>query len=313
MEDTGPSTDAPGKEVVNSPPSTSDGSEVCTAEDKSVDKTPDFQLPRENLIATAVNFLENPRVQGSPLSQKRAFLLKKGLTPEEIDVAIERARIGNPNTVAQHELVSYPTSPPQLPPPLPPRLIQPEYSIWSQLSHFSSSMVIVGVACYGAYYMYKRYMEPYLRGWDGPKSKPDRLSQVQEQISALTEAIQQLREAVASLELAVAQDRKLQKPAEALDSAKQDRTISELKSEVLSVKALLLSRNQFPSAPKLTPPVPSIPTWQLSSNGDDGKENGAASESSESEESEEQNSKSTKEPVESRKEEVLHNRPTGLA
>lgn len=313
MEDTGPSTDAPGKEVVNSPPSTSDGSEVCTAEDKSVDKTPDFQLPRENLIATAVNFLENPRVQGSPLSQKRAFLLKKGLTPEEIDVAIERARIGNPNTVAQHELVQYPTSPPQLPPPLPPRLIQPEYSIWSQLSHFSSSMVIVGVACYGAYYMYKRYMEPYLRGWDGPKSKPDRLSQVQEQISALTEAIQQLREAVASLELAVAQDRKLQKPAEALDSAKQDRTISELKSEVLSVKALLLSRNQFPSAPKLTPPVPSIPTWQLSSNGNDEKENGAASESSESEESEEQNSKSTKEPVESRKEEVLHNRPTGLA
>ncbi|XP_050051751.1 peroxisomal membrane protein PEX14 [Dermacentor andersoni] len=313
MEDTEPSTDTPVKEVVNSPPSPSDGSEVCTAEDKSAVKTPDVQLPRENLIATAVNFLENPRVQGSPLSQKRAFLLKKGLTPEEIDVAIERARVGNPNTVAEHGLVPYPTSPPQLPPPLPPRLVQPEYSIWSQLSHFSSSMVIVGVACYGAYYMYKRYMEPYLRGWDGPKSKPDRLSQVQEQIGALTQAIQQLREAVASLELAVAQDRKLQKPAEALDSAKQDRTISELKSEVLSVKALLLSRNQFPSAPKLTPPAPSIPTWQLSSNGDDGKENGTASESSEPEESEEQDSKSTKEPVESRKEEVLHNRPSGLA
>ncbi|KAH7956498.1 hypothetical protein HPB52_010139 [Rhipicephalus sanguineus] len=240
--------------------------EACTsADDKSEVTTPLPQMPRENLIATAVNFLENPRVQGSPLSQKRAFLLKK------------------------------------------------EYSIWSHLSHVSSSIVIVGVASYGAYYMYKRYIEPYLRGWDGPRSKPDRLSQVQEQIGALTEAIQQLREAVASLESAVAEDRRLRKPAEALDSAKQDRTISELKSEVLSVKALLLSRNQFPSAPKVTPPVPSIPTWQLSSNGAEKAENGAASESSESEESEEQSSKSAKEPMESRKEEVLHNRPTGLA
>ncbi|XP_037513186.1 peroxisomal membrane protein PEX14 isoform X2 [Rhipicephalus sanguineus] len=316
MADSDPSdTPTTGNEVVSSgiPSSTDALEEACTsADDKSEVTTPLPQMPRENLIATAVNFLENPRVQGSPLSQKRAFLLKKGLTAEEIDEAIERARIGKPNTVAQHGLVPYPSSPPQLPPPPPPHLLQPEYSIWSHLSHVSSSIVIVGVASYGAYYMYKRYIEPYLRGWDGPRSKPDRLSQVQEQIGALTEAIQQLREAVASLESAVAEDRRLRKPA-ALDSAKQDRTISELKSEVLSVKALLLSRNQFPSAPKVTPPVPSIPTWQLSSNGAEKAENGAASESSESEESEEQSSKSAKEPMESRKEEVLHNRPTGLA
>ncbi|KAL1417661.1 hypothetical protein MTO96_026706 [Rhipicephalus appendiculatus] len=318
MADSDPLIDTPptGNEVVNSgiPASTGASEETCAgADDKNEVKTSLPQIPRENLIATAVNFLENPRVQGSPLSQKRAFLLKKGLTAEEIDEAIERARIGKTNTVAQHGLVPYPTSPPQLPPPPPPHLLQPEYSIWSHLSHVSSSIVIIGVASYGAYYMYKRYIEPYLRGWDGPRSKPDRLSQVQEQISALTEAIQQLREAVASLESAVAEDRRLRKPAEALDSAKQDRTISELKSEVLSVKALLLSRNQFPSAPKLTPPVPSIPTWQLSSNGAEKAENGTASESSESEESEEQSSKSAKEPMESRKEEVLHNRPTGLA
>lgn len=314
MADSDASTDTPaGSEVVNPSPPDVSGDVCVAAGDKSEVKTTDCQLPRETLIATAVSFLENPRVQGSPLSQKRAFLLKKGLTAEEIDEAIERARIGKPNTAAKHELVPYPTALPQLPPPPPPHLLQPEYSVWSHLSHFSSSIVIIGVASYGAYYVYKRYIEPYLRGWDGPRYKPDRLSQVQEQISALTEAIQQLREAVLSLESAVAEDRRLRKPAEALESAKQDRTISELKSEVLSVKALLLSRNQFPSVPKVTPPAPSIPTWQLSSNGADKAENGTASESSESEESEEQSLKSGNQPVESRKEEVLHNRPTGLA
>lgn len=319
MADSDPSIDTPpaGNGVVNSgiPSSTDALEETCPgADNKSEVRTTVPQIPRENLVATAVNFLENPRVQGSPLSQKRAFLLKKGLTAEEIDEAIERARIGKTDTVAQHGLVPYPTLPPQLPPPPPPHLLQPEYSIWSHLSHVSSSIVIIGVASYGAYYVYKRYIEPYLRGWDGPRSKPDRLSQVQEQIGALTEAIQQLREAVASLESAVAEDRRLRKPAEALDSAKQDRTISELKSEVSSVKALLLSRNQFPRAPKLTPSVPSIPTWQLSSNGaEKAEENGTVFESSEPEESEEQSTKSAEEPMESRKEEVLHNRPTGLA
>lgn len=311
MADSESSTDTASGDVSKSTEAT-DGSEAtCPAADQSATEVRNPQVPREDLIATAVSFLENPRVQGSPLSQKRAFLLKKGLTTEEIDAAIERARVRNLDTARPTTLPLLP--PPPLPPP-PPHLLQPEYSFWSQLSHFSSSVVIIGVACYGVYYVYRRYVEPYLKGWDGPKSKPDRLSQVQEQISALTEAIQQLREAVSSLELAVAEDKLQHKPVaqDAADTTKQDSAISELKSEVLSVKALLLSRNQFPSAPKVTPPAVSIPAWQLSSNGISKQENGTIAQPSDSEE-EEKSENGSKEPAASMKEELLQNRPTGLA
>ena len=33
---------------------------------------------REDLIATAVKFLQNPKVQSSPIQQKRDFMKKKG-------------------------------------------------------------------------------------------------------------------------------------------------------------------------------------------------------------------------------------------
>uniref|UniRef100_G3MT84 Peroxisomal membrane protein PEX14 n=1 Tax=Amblyomma maculatum TaxID=34609 RepID=G3MT84_AMBMU len=310
MAESESSTDTASEEVPNSTEAVEGSESTCSAAVQRATEVPDPKVPRENLIATAVSFLENPRVQGSPLSQKRAFLLKKGLTPEEIDAAIERARLWNVDTAQPTALLP---SPPPPPPPPPPYLLQPEYSFWSQASHFSSSVVIIGVACYGAYYVYKRYVEPYLKGWDSPRAKPDRLSQVQEQISALTEAIQQLREAVSSLESAVAEDKLQRKPADAADTAKQDSAISELKSEVLSVKALLLSRSQFPSTPKVTPPAASIPAWQLSSNGTSKMENGIAAQPNDSEEEEEQSENDAKEPFASRKEELLQNRPTGLA
>ncbi|KAK8775001.1 hypothetical protein V5799_010465 [Amblyomma americanum] len=309
MADSESSSDAVPKEVPKSTDATEGSESACPVADQNATGVPVPQVPRKDLVATAVSFLENPRVQGSPLSQKRAFLLKKGLTPEEIDAAIERARVWNGD--ASRPSTSPPLPPPPPPPP-PPHLLQPEYSLWSQLSHFSSSVVIIGVACYGAYYVYKRYVEPYLKGWDGPRAKPDRLSQVQEQISALTEAIQQLKEAVSSLESAVAEDKFQPKPADAADTAKQDSAISELKSEVLSVKALLLSRSQFPSTPKVTPPAASIPAWQLSSNGTGKTENGTTAQPNDSEE-DEQSENDAKEPAASRKEELVQNRPTGLA
>lgn len=239
--------------------------------------------PREALISTAIHFLENPRVQASPLSQKRAFLLKKGLTNEEIDSAIERSR-AVPVTDVGNVSGSFP---PPLPPPVPvgmlPHALQPpELSMWTYMRHVSSSVVLIGVACYGAYYLYKRFLEPYLRGEELSKEQ-NRLVQVQEQLDALTSAIGQLREAIASLESSVGEDRQNRGRTETLDASKQDSTLSDLKSEVLSVKALLLSRNQFPSTPKVTPLAVTIPAWQLSAGGDSKKENGTASGDSEEE------------------------------
>lgn len=56
-----------------------DSAEVATAE------------IREDMVLNAVAFLKHPQVSSSPESSKRAFLEKKGLTPEEIAEAFKRA------------------------------------------------------------------------------------------------------------------------------------------------------------------------------------------------------------------------------
>lgn len=56
-------------------------------------------------INTAVKFLQNPNVQKSSLANRQAFLKKKGLTEEEVQIACERASaVGSPgnNEVSFH-------------------------------------------------------------------------------------------------------------------------------------------------------------------------------------------------------------------
>ncbi|KAI4172512.1 MAG: hypothetical protein LQ343_003506 [Gyalolechia ehrenbergii] len=48
-------------------------------------------MVREDLIASAVSFLQDPSVIGSPLDKRTAFLQSKNLTQEEIDIALARA------------------------------------------------------------------------------------------------------------------------------------------------------------------------------------------------------------------------------
>lgn len=52
-----------------------------------------FTVPepvREDQVQNAVNFLSHPKVRGSPVLYRRAFLEKKGLTKDEIDEAFRR-------------------------------------------------------------------------------------------------------------------------------------------------------------------------------------------------------------------------------
>lgn len=46
---------------------------------------------REDILASAVKFLQDPKVQTSPLGKKVAFLESKGLTSQEIEEALARA------------------------------------------------------------------------------------------------------------------------------------------------------------------------------------------------------------------------------
>nr|BAE00503.1 unnamed protein product [Macaca fascicularis] len=78
-------------------------------------------LPREPLIATAVKFLQNSRVRQSPLATRRAFLKKKGLTDEEIDMAFQQS-----GTAADEPSSLGPAT--QVVPVQPPHLISQPYS-----------------------------------------------------------------------------------------------------------------------------------------------------------------------------------------
>lgn len=65
-------------------------------------------MVREDLIASAVSFLQDPSVIGSPLDKRIAFLQSKNLTQEEIDVALARAGDSSSQST---------TTPPPPPPP----------------------------------------------------------------------------------------------------------------------------------------------------------------------------------------------------
>lgn len=54
---------------------------------------------RHDLIETAVKFLKDPQVQSASLSKRLAFLEKKGLTAEEIELALLKASGSNGNSL----------------------------------------------------------------------------------------------------------------------------------------------------------------------------------------------------------------------
>lgn len=74
---------------------------------------------REELIESAVSFLQDPSVASAPIEKRLAFLQSKNLTQEEIDVALARASGEDTGSVAQATAAnptSYgyrPTGPPQ--------------------------------------------------------------------------------------------------------------------------------------------------------------------------------------------------------
>ncbi|CAL8280453.1 unnamed protein product [Boreogadus saida] len=73
----------------------------------------------DDVITTAVKFLQNPKVRQSPLATRRVFLKKKGLTDEEVELAILRS--GSTDEV----LALSPLGPPQTLPVTHPRRASP--------------------------------------------------------------------------------------------------------------------------------------------------------------------------------------------
>ncbi|XP_054857954.1 peroxisomal membrane protein PEX14 [Eublepharis macularius] len=219
-------------------------------------------VSRDALIATAVKFLQNSRVRQSPLATRRAFLKKKGLTDDEIEVAFQQS--GTAKEEPQPQSLSsqlVPTQPPHLAPYSPPS------SRWRDYG--ALAIIMAGIA-FGFHQLYKKYLLPLIMGSKEDRKQLHRIeSNISEMSGSVTQTVTQLQTTLASVqELLLQQQQKIQELTQELAASKattstnwilESQNINELKSEIYSLKGLLLNRRQFPPSPS----APKIPSWQI--------------------------------------------------
>ncbi|KAA8566776.1 hypothetical protein MFRU_054g00350 [Monilinia fructicola] len=136
---------------------------------------------REDLVASAVTFLQDPSVSASPLDNRIAFLQSKNLTQEEVDVALGRASgehspapANYSNYAPQQQVVRQPPPayggyqqyPWQQPPP--PEIPKRDWRDW-----FIMATVTGGIG-YGAYFLAKRYIYPIIAPPTPPQLEQDK-------------------------------------------------------------------------------------------------------------------------------------------
>ncbi|XP_017780009.1 PREDICTED: peroxisomal membrane protein PEX14 isoform X2 [Nicrophorus vespilloides] len=214
-----------------------------------------FQTPpREDLIQTAIKFLQNPKVVNTPLAQKQKFLQRKGLTDEEVQMACERS-----GAYEMHENQS------RVPPPLPAQLPIPyntytrmEVSIFHRIRNAVHNAAIFSIVGYALYKFYEKFIKPYLFG-----RKKSVEETVEELNKTVTASVGELKDGLASVKVEV------DRIGQGTETSTQ-RQLQNLQSEISTVKGLLLSRNcfnrkNFPSVSNSPVVPPSIPAWQMSS------------------------------------------------
>uniref|UniRef100_A0A8C7WQ71 Peroxisomal membrane protein PEX14 n=1 Tax=Oryzias sinensis TaxID=183150 RepID=A0A8C7WQ71_9TELE len=220
-------------------------------------------LPREALVATAVKFLQNPKVRQSPLLTRKSFLKNKGLTDEEIELAIQRS--GSTEEVLPQNPVGLPHPPyTTLLAPAPP---SPAGYRWRD---YGALTIIMAGMAFGFHQLYKKYILPLIMGSREDKKHLQRMeSNIAAMSGTLTQTVSQLQQTLSSIqELLTQQQQRIQELSQELSTAKaststnrilDNQTIADLKAEIVSLKGLLLSRKQFPS----TPAIAKIPSWQI--------------------------------------------------
>ncbi|TGZ84913.1 hypothetical protein EX30DRAFT_392316 [Ascodesmis nigricans] len=135
---------------------------------------------REELIASAITFLQDPSVAASPLEKRVAFLQSKNLTPEEIDAALRRVGEAPASTAI--------TSTPRGSPPAggsgyalpnynpyfaPPGQQQPPVPARDWRDWFVMATITGGVG-YGIYFLAKRYVVPLIAPPTPPQLESDK-------------------------------------------------------------------------------------------------------------------------------------------
>ncbi|SPQ23171.1 5e41ed3a-2826-4e1b-ad3f-cd3b84b159a2 [Thermothielavioides terrestris] len=195
---------------------------------------------RQDLVASAAKFLQDPSVASTPIEKKLAFLQAKNLTQEEINAALARAGSDGAPVQASSSQTSPPVAQPppyagQYPPPYqpygwpqpPPQPVpHRDWRDW-----FIMATVVSGVT-YGLYSLGKRYIYPLI----APPT-PERLEQDKKAID------EQFEKTFALVE-------QLAKDTEALKAAEKERTerldiaINELESVISDLRSANRRRDE---------------------------------------------------------------------
>ncbi|XP_017484032.1 PREDICTED: peroxisomal membrane protein PEX14 [Rhagoletis zephyria] len=207
----------------------------------------DAVAPREALITTAVNFLQNAKVRHTSLMQKRQFLQSKGLTNEEVEIACRRAGAFRDDTNTSPTVINMGISSsayPQL-------ALQPRQSAFGRIKEVLHNLALISGVAYAIYLFWKKYVEPYLFGKKKKKPVDDALEDIDKKVDSRLEEV--------SVELARIKEQMQEQQREQRQSLNQEFNV--FRSDLEAIKGLLLNRKQF-AAPLSTGPA-SIPAWQL--------------------------------------------------
>ncbi|KAM6977750.1 LOW QUALITY PROTEIN: peroxisomal membrane protein PEX14 [Aplochiton taeniatus] len=148
--------------------------------------------PREALILTAEKFLQNQKVRQSPLSVRKAFLKKKGLTDEEVELAIQRS--GS----TEKPLALSPVGPPHILHTSQPVPLSSTGYKWRDYS--ALTIIMMGMA-FGFYHLYKKYILPLIMGSKEDKKHLQRMeSNIAAMSGTLTQTVTQLQQTLSTVQ-----------------------------------------------------------------------------------------------------------------
>ncbi|XP_076633138.1 peroxisomal biogenesis factor 14 [Colletes latitarsis] len=210
---------------------------------------------RENLVKTAVEFLQNPKVASSPIGRKQEFLRKKGLTEEEIQTAFKLASV---DITADQNVIRKSKDYTVI--PIPPGQVYPYFQTYpyqitpfQKIKEFFNATALIGATIYCVHWFYKKFIEPFLFGRKKKNTIKDSVSELDKTIQ---NSMKEVKQSISKVE----DDVQKLTQNQSIDPM-VPQLVQELKQDLASLKSLLLSRKQFPSAPA------SIPSWQLDVTG----------------------------------------------
>ncbi|XP_074599880.1 uncharacterized protein LOC141854187 [Brevipalpus obovatus] len=244
------------------------------------DNVKETQNVREDLIATAVEFLRLPKVSLSSMDKKRAFLKSKGLTEKEITVAFYRVENQSQTPGSSNPMDQFPSSSSSENPfslKQANAFVEPQYTHRPEersfLSRFTYSTFFISAFCYGTYWLYQKFLEPAIVRFISEK-----LGSIERRLEDLTASVkntetkgqttQELMESLtAKTSSDLAQSHEINELRAELTSIKNmvskssnnahtGLAISELKNEIAGFREILLKR--VPGA--------TLPSWQLESS-----------------------------------------------